>query len=416
MFMGTSRAARYLATASLGVASVGLTSGIASAAPQEAWDAVVQCESGGRNVESVGPSSASGYFQIIDGTWVAYGGLEFAPRAIGATYEQQKLIAERILGAQGPGAWAGGCGASLMGTQSEPVAPPPPPAAPPAPVVEPPAPVAPEPAPPVAPPAPESPPAPERPAMGPTYTVQKGDTLARVFGRDWERIALLNGIVSPFVIYPGQTLTTQPPEYVVKEGDTLSKIAAELHVSLHELLEDNWETVGDNPNLIFPGEKLIVNRMTTLPPVPPAAAPAAPAPAAPAGVVRPVDGPAGDDLNAGRGHDGLDLNCEIGDPVRAAIGGVVQATRTFDGGSPYTGYGLVVDVIGWDGALYRYAHLSEIHVNPGDPVSSGEVIAACGSTGDSSGSHLHFERRPSGELYGTPDSPSRWLREQGVAV
>lgn len=68
----------------------------ALAAPSD-WDVISSCESGGQNVESHSTiSSASGYFQIIDGTWAGAGGLEFAPRAIDATYEQQLIVAQRI--------------------------------------------------------------------------------------------------------------------------------------------------------------------------------------------------------------------------------------------------------------------------------------------------------------------------------
>lgn len=429
----TTRTARYVATTSLGLTGLALTPGIAHAAPQEAWDAVALCESGGQNIESASPAStASGYFQIIDGTWAAYGGLEYAPRAIDATYEQQLTVAERILAGQGPSAWVNGCGEPL---------------------------VAPEPPPPTA-------------ATTTEYVVQPGDTLAklgRTFGIPWQDIASANGILDPWVIHIEQVLQIPAPEapteeiYVVQPGDTMSQIAIAQDVCLDDLFEDNRDVVED-VDLIFPGEELVVHRIVgPLPPVPGAPVEntytvqpgdtlgrlfgtgwesvairngitspfviypgqvleiggAVPSPAG-ALVVRPVPGSGGDDIGAGRGHEGLDLACEIGDPVVAALAGTVDATRTFDGGSPYTGYGLVADVIGTDGARYRYAHLSRVDVVPGQPVVAGQQIGACGNTGGvqagpgGDGSHLHFERRPSGELYGAPDSPSRWLAANGA--
>lgn len=78
--------------------AVGLTTTTseAHAAPSSPWEVIADCESGNRNVENSSGSSASGFFQIIDGTWRANGGLEFASRAIGATFEQQLIVAQRI--------------------------------------------------------------------------------------------------------------------------------------------------------------------------------------------------------------------------------------------------------------------------------------------------------------------------------
>ena len=75
----------------------------AVAGTPEDLEIIAQCESGNRNINnSTYPkSSASGYFQIIDGTWKRYGGTEFSSRAIGATREQQKAVAARIAAGRG---------------------------------------------------------------------------------------------------------------------------------------------------------------------------------------------------------------------------------------------------------------------------------------------------------------------------
>jgi hypothetical protein len=60
------------------------------------WDVLEQCESGGRNIPNSTGSSASGYWQITDGTWRAHGGAEFASRAMFASRTEQLTVAERI--------------------------------------------------------------------------------------------------------------------------------------------------------------------------------------------------------------------------------------------------------------------------------------------------------------------------------
>jgi hypothetical protein len=92
----------------LGVVSTGFTAiqVPASASVGDDLEIIAQCESDNRNINnSTYPrSSASGYFQIIDGTWKANGGTEFASRALHATREEQKVVAARI--AQRRGSYA----------------------------------------------------------------------------------------------------------------------------------------------------------------------------------------------------------------------------------------------------------------------------------------------------------------------
>lgn len=76
--------------------AAGLTATAPDAHAASAWDAIIDCESGNRNVENTSGSSASGFLQIIDGTWRANGGLEFASRAIHATKAEQLVVAQRI--------------------------------------------------------------------------------------------------------------------------------------------------------------------------------------------------------------------------------------------------------------------------------------------------------------------------------
>ncbi len=85
-------------------------------------------------------------------------------------------------------------------------------------------------------------------------------------------------------------------------------------------------------------------------------------------------------------HEGMDIDANTGEPVYAAGGGVIITA-----GSPENGYGLQVEIDHGFGYLTKYAHLSAIHVHVGQQVKRGEIIGKVGSTGYSTGSHLHYE-------------------------
>jgi murein DD-endopeptidase MepM/ murein hydrolase activator NlpD len=102
-------------------------------------------------------------------------------------------------------------------------------------------------------------------------------------------------------------------------------------------------------------------------------------------------------------HTGLDLHGEIGDPVRATADGTVIAAG-WNGG-----YGQVVDVDHHNGLSTRYAHLSSIDVRVGQSVKSGQIVGKVGSTGRSTGPHLHYETRLKGEAV----DPQKFLRAGG---
>lgn len=89
----------------------------------------------------------------------------------------------------------------------------------------------------------------------------------------------------------------------------------------------------------------------------------------------------------------------LGTPVRAAGSGVVLSAGW--GG----GYGNLIQVDHGNGVISRYAHLSAIEVAQGQPVAIGAVIGLMGSTGASTGSHLHFETR----IRSVPQNPACFL-------
>ncbi len=100
----TSLGKKALAGSAAAAALAGVVAPQATAAPDSDWDKLAQCESGGNWSINTG----NGYYgglQFSYGTWLAYGGGEFAPTANLATREQQIIVAERTLAAQGWGAW-----------------------------------------------------------------------------------------------------------------------------------------------------------------------------------------------------------------------------------------------------------------------------------------------------------------------
>src|SRR5437764_5328438 len=99
-------------------------------------------------------------------------------------------------------------------------------------------------------------------------------------------------------------------------------------------------------------------------------------------------------------HTGLDFRAQTGDPVRATANGKVVSSGSAGG------YGRMVEIDHGNGLSTRYGHLSEINVKVGDPIKIGQVIGEVGSTGRSTGPHLHYETRIDGEAV----DPQKFLR------
>ena len=93
----------------------------------------------------------------------------------------------------------------------------------------------------------------------------------------------------------------------------------------------------------------------------------------------------------GRNHNGIDIDLQVWDTIVAAFDGVVRIARQ------HGGYGRVVVVRHYNGLETLYAHLHRIKVQTGDRVIAGQLIGLGGSSGKSSGSHLHFECRFKGK-------------------
>lgn len=101
-------------------------------------------------------------------------------------------------------------------------------------------------------------------------------------------------------------------------------------------------------------------------------------------------------------HEGLDFTAAVGTPIYAAAGGIVStAEQTPD-------YGKIVKIDHGSGLETRYAHASKLFVRAGERVEKGQKIAEVGSTGRSTGPHLHYEIR----LAGNPLDPRKYLKAE----
>ncbi len=104
-------------------------------------------------------------------------------------------------------------------------------------------------------------------------------------------------------------------------------------------------------------------------------------------------------------HEGLDFAAPRGTPIYASAAGIVVEAKYLNG------YGNTVEIEHGNGIVTRYAHSSQLHVKQGDLVERGQLIADVGSSGRSTGPHLHFEVRMAGQ----PLDPRLFLGDQAPA-
>jgi murein DD-endopeptidase MepM/ murein hydrolase activator NlpD len=98
-------------------------------------------------------------------------------------------------------------------------------------------------------------------------------------------------------------------------------------------------------------------------------------------------------------HTGVDFQAETGTPILAAAGGIVVAQEV------HPAYGNMLEIDHGNDLITRYAHASRLWVKKGDLVKRGQKIAAVGTTGRSTGPHLHFEVM----VHGVPQDPRKFL-------
>ncbi|OIP10926.1 MAG: peptidase M23 [Betaproteobacteria bacterium CG2_30_59_46] len=100
-------------------------------------------------------------------------------------------------------------------------------------------------------------------------------------------------------------------------------------------------------------------------------------------------------------HEGVDFVADSGTAIHAAGGGIVVYADT------YAGYGNMIEIDHGNGLISRYAHASKVLAKVGDVVMKGQKIGEVGTTGRSTGPHLHFEVR----LRGAPQNPEHYLQQ-----
>ena len=104
-------------------------------------------------------------------------------------------------------------------------------------------------------------------------------------------------------------------------------------------------------------------------------------------------------------HEGIDFPAESGTPIVAAASGKVVVSEW------HPAYGKMLEIDHGNGLVSRYAHTSSVVVKEGDLVVRGQRVATVGSTGRSTGPHLHFEVR----LNGVPQNPARFLQSPNLS-
>ncbi|GHE49383.1 transglycosylase family protein [Streptomyces cellulosae] len=405
------RASLTVTAGGAGMALPLMGTGTAQAADVDTWEKVAACES----TDNWDINTGNGYYgglQFSQSTWEAFGGTRYAPRADLATKDQQIAIAEKVLDGQGPGAWPT-CSvrAGLTRDGADPDI---------------------------------------RPAADRTR-------------RDDRRTSVED--VRPNTT--PQARAGRAEMYTVVRGDTLSGIAQQEDVrgGWQGLYAANRSTIGADPDLILPGQRL---RLTggstassrTAKPSTPSPEPSGKKTAAPktgnskkaennkkaessknaenkktekrareradrsgsassssngAKRVAPVSAALGTPYHkAGSSwskgyHTGVDFPVPTGTPVKSVGAGTVVAA----GWEGSFGYQVVVRHA--DGRYSQYAHLSAISVKDGQSVGAGQRIGRSGSTGNSSGPHLHFEVR-TGPGFGSDVDPLAYLRAGGVNI
>jgi murein DD-endopeptidase MepM/ murein hydrolase activator NlpD len=229
------------------------------------------------------------------------------------------------------------------------------------------------------------------------YVVREGDTLsgiAAMFDVSVNTIVWGNDLKRNAPLKIGQTLTILPVtgvRYTVKKGDTLASIAKALHGDSEEIIAFN----GLESEVLAAGDQIIVpNGEIPAPAVSPrtsravAGGTSSSASQSAGYFMRPLVG--GVRTQGVHGYNGVDIAAPVGTPFLASAAGEVIVARSSGWNG---GYGQYIVVRHANGTQTLYAHASQIIVGVGQRVVQGQVIGYVGSTGRSTGAHLHFEIR-----------------------
>jgi|GEM_PF-139629 len=239
------------------------------------------------------------------------------------------------------------------------------------------------------------------------YTVRPGDSLSEIaamFDVTANTILWANDLTKASAIRPGDNLIILPVagvRHVVKSGDTIASIAKKYDGNAEEIISYNQLSsatdIAAGDTLVIPGGEVQTPVVVKKPVV-----------AKPTKITGGTRGTQGGSLVADtsgtlvnpapgtietqgiHGYNGVDLGGPIGTTVRAAAGGQVIIAKA----SGYNGgYGSYIVIRHPNGTQTLYGHLSRVDVSVGENVAQAETIGAIGSTGRSTGPHLHFEVR-----------------------
>jgi len=255
------------------------------------------------------------------------------------------------------------------------------------------------------------------------YTVESGDTIstiARRFQLNVNTILWANNLNAFSIIRPGNKLSILPTDgflYKVKSGDTIGRLAQIYDTSAEKIVESNnlsaTASIRIGQELIIPGTRISA-------PVKTSVAAKAPTPTALSGasVIKEIVSAEAPIISSNKmlwpttghrisqyfswSHNGLDIADKVGTPIYAADAGTVEISQNGWNG----GYGNTIVLNHGGGKKTRYAHASKLLVSKGDQVEKGQLIALMGSTGRSTGSHLHFEVIINGTRY----NPLNYIR------
>jgi LysM repeat protein len=250
-----------------------------------------------------------------------------------------------------------------------------------------------------------------------TYEVQSGDVIgaiAELHGISVNSILWANGLSARSYIRPGDILKIPPSTglyHKVGSGDTVSKIARLYDIEADEIVVFN-KLQKDGADIVV-GEELFIPegvkptpRVVYAPRPKPFVSVTAPAPS--------VSAPAGSGYlwptsvyritqYFGWRHTGLDIAGPVGSPLYASRAGTVIKSQCGWNG----GYGCYVIVDHGGGVQTLYAHASRLYVSAGQQVSQGQTLADMGSTGRSTGPHIHYEVR----VNGRHQNPLQYIRK-----
>jgi murein DD-endopeptidase MepM/ murein hydrolase activator NlpD len=218
------------------------------------------------------------------------------------------------------------------------------------------------------------------------YTIQRGDSISRIAASrslSMDAVIALNGISNAKRIREGSVIRIPNMDgipYTVRNGDSLSKISAKFEVPLEAILvanDLNSEVLVQGASLFIPGARMasedlkkalgeqflypIRGRLTS-----------------------PFGWRADPFTGVRRYHSALDLAAPSGTPIKASSDGTISVAGT------NATYGKYIIITHSDGYNTMYAHMNKIYLNQGTRVLQGTVIGEVGSTGYSTGPHLHF--------------------------